>query len=51
MKRGDWRLWIALLAAMTFVGLVLDSGRKQSIHDRVDDSPNQRILARWLDAD
>jgi hypothetical protein len=46
MKRGDWRLWIALLAAITFVGLILDARHKQAIDHRSDDN---RVLIRWLE--
>jgi hypothetical protein len=46
MKRGDWRLWIALLAAITFVGLILDARQNQAIDHRSDDN---RVLTRWLE--
>ena len=46
MKREDWRLWIALLAAITFIALVLDARQKQRIDDRIDDN---RIFAGWFE--
>ncbi len=46
MKRGNWRLWIALLAAITFVALILDARQKQKLDDRIDDN---RIFARWIE--
>ncbi len=46
MKRGDWRLWIALLAAITFVALILDARQKQQINNRNDDN---RAFARWIE--
>ena len=46
MKRGNWRLWLALLAAIMFVGLILDARRNPRNDDRIDDN---RVFVRWLE--